>query len=263
VADVAAGTQATPLHAHGAQEELFYVLEGGGAAVTEGGEAAELRPGDAVLRRAGGRAHAFVAGPDGLRFLAMGERTKAEVSRLPRTRSLGSNRAWWRAGDGTDPFSAEAALGPLDVPAELTRPRWLVAAADVEARPWGGDAATGADLGRALGSETTGLKLVRMPPGVRGVTKHCHSGEEELFHVLEGDGWFEIGDERHDVRAGHLVARPAGTGMPHTYGAGPGGMAVLAYGQRDTNDMTFYPDSGVVSLRGLGVRFRVEQVEGA
>lgn len=259
VGDVGPGAQATPLHAHGAEEELFYVLRGGGACVTESGEAAELRTGDAVLRRAGGRAHAFVAGPDGLRFLALGERRRAEVVRFPRVEGLGTGRAGWAAG--ASPLAAEGRLDDLEAPAELRRPRWVVAAAEVEDRRWGGGGGEtrAADLGRTLGSKTTGLQLVRLPAGARGVRPHCHSAEEELFFVLEGGGTFLVGDERLAVRPGHLVARPAGTRVPHTYEAGPDGMAVLAYGQRDPNDMAFYPESQTVFLRGLGVRFRVDQ----
>ena len=51
--------------------------------------------------------------------------------------------------------------------------------------------------------------MLSMPP-------HCHSLEEEIFVVLEGDGhlllWEEDGVEEHEVRAGSVVVRPAGTG---------------------------------------------------
>jgi uncharacterized cupin superfamily protein len=260
---VGPGGQATPLHAHGAEEELFFVLRGGGACVTEGGEAAELREGDLVCRRSGGRAHAFVAGPDGLEFLAFGERARPHVIRLPRSGAHASGRAWWAAGEGEHPLRREAGLGPVEVPDRLTRPRWLVASGEVEPAEWGrGDVrARRADLGRAAGSVHTGLKFVRVAPGDRGVVPHCHSAEEELFYVLEGGGTFEVGEERLEVRAGHLVARPAGTGLAHSHVAGPDGLTLLAYGQRDPNDMCLYPRSGKVYLRGLKVLFHVHAVE--
>jgi uncharacterized cupin superfamily protein len=54
------------------------------------------------------------------------------------------------------------------------------------------------------------------------------------------------------------VARPAGTGVAHAFRAGSAGLRLLAYGQLDPNDMTYYPRSRKVALRGLGVRFEVD-----
>jgi hypothetical protein len=38
-------------------------------------------------------------------------------------------------------------------------------------------------------------------------------------------------------------------------------MQVLAYGTRDTRDVTFYPRSGKVSLRGVGLIGRLEVLD--
>ena len=57
------------------------------------------------------------------------------------------------------------------------------------------------------------------------------------------------------------MARPAGTGRPHTFRAGDAGMQVLAYGTRDTRDVTFYPRSGKVSFRGVGLIGRLEVLD--
>ncbi len=73
--------------------------------------------------------------------------------------------------------------------------------------------------------------------------------------VLEGDGhlllWQEDGIAEHPVRAGSVVARPAGTAVAHALRAGEQGMAVLMYGTRDPNDICYYPRSGKVYLTGL------------
>ena len=72
---------------------------------------------------------------------------------------------------------------------------------------------------------------------------HCHSEEEEIFVILEGEGTLELwpspvragtGAEREDipVRAGHVVARPPGTRVSHCFRAGPNGMTMLIYGTR-------------------------------
>ena len=41
------------------------------------------------------------------------------------------------------------------------------------------------DLGRAAGSEKTGLQLFDITPGKLVNPPHCHSAEEEIFVVLD------------------------------------------------------------------------------
>jgi uncharacterized cupin superfamily protein len=67
-------------------------------------------------------------------------------------------------------------------------------------------------------------------------------------------------EEEHPVRAGSLVTRPAGTGVAHGFRAGEGGMTMLMYSDVDPGDMCFYPRSGKVFVRGLGIVFRPELV---
>jgi uncharacterized cupin superfamily protein len=129
------------------------------------------------------------------------------------------------------------------------------------------------DLGRAAGSERTGIKHVTVAPGQLSAPPHCHSGEEEIFVVLEGSGTLELfasprGSQgyatepsSHPVRAGSTVARPAATRVPHAFRAGPDGLTLLAYGTRDPDDIAFYPRSNKVYLRGVGVIARLEQLD--
>jgi uncharacterized cupin superfamily protein len=101
---------------------------------------------------------------------------------------------------------------------------------------------------------------------------HCHSAEEEIFVILEGSArlhlWpsplrAERGAEReqHELRAGHVVVRPPGSGVSHWFEAGDDGVTMLIYGTRDTNDMCWYPRSNKISWRGLGVIGRIEALE--
>ena len=90
---------------------------------------------------------------------------------------------------------------------------------------------------------------------------HCHSMEEEIFVVLGGDGLLMLGEEQSPVRPGHVIARPAGTGVAHAFRAGSGGLEYLAYGTREPGDMCYYPRSGNVAFRGLGVVARVQPVD--
>lgn len=85
--------------------------------------------------------------------------------------------------------------------------------------------------------------------------------------VLDGDGVLELWErgaqapQEHALRCGDVVSRPAGTGVAHAFRAGAQGIAYLAYGTRDSNDMCFYPQTGRVSLRGLGIALVAPAIE--
>ena len=73
-------------------------------------------------------------------------------------------------------------------------------------------------------------------------------------------GWpMTIGEtKRIDLRRGHVVSRPPGTKIAHSFCGGPGGGTMLIYGTRKPNDMCWYPRSNKVFFRGLGVIARLE-----
>jgi uncharacterized cupin superfamily protein len=117
------------------------------------------------------------------------------------------------------------------------------------------------DLGTAAGSTTTGIKHVVIAAGRDGYPPHCHSAEEEIFVVLGGEGVAFIGEEVHPIRRGSVIARPPATGVPHFFRAGAEPLEYLAWGTREPNDIVFYPRSGKVSLRGVGVIGRIEPLD--
>jgi uncharacterized cupin superfamily protein len=123
-------------------------------------------------------------------------------------------------------------------------------------------------LAAAAGARATGLNHVVLAPGAGGAPPHCHSEEEELFVVLEGGGVLELwaraassASEQHPLRRGDVVSRPPGSGVAHALQAGEEGLTYLAYGTSRPNDMCFYPQSGKVSLRGLGIALSSPQIE--
>jgi uncharacterized cupin superfamily protein len=67
--------------------------------------------------------------------------------------------------------------------------------------------------------------------------------------------------DEHPLKAGDVVARPAGSGVAHALRPGGQGVTYLAFGTREPNDMCFYPQSGRVSLRGLGIALRSPEIE--
>jgi uncharacterized cupin superfamily protein len=117
------------------------------------------------------------------------------------------------------------------------------------------------NLGRALGSVSTGLQHVEVAPGKESCAQHCHSIEEEIFVILAGDGHLLLDDSQTPVRPGHVIARPPATGASHLFAAGENGLSYLAYGTRDPGDICYYPRSNKIAFRGVGVIARLEKLE--
>jgi len=257
------GKWSTPAHAEGTEEEIFYVLAGSGLSWQDG-RVCEVAADDCLVHLAKAEAHTLRAGPGGLDVLAFGQRAHPTMTHLPRAGIAWLGRTWVDVGRGGHPFEQEAAVGEPEVAAPSGRPSSIVATVEVPQveRGSGGDVLRLArDLGRAAGSAHTGLRHVTVPAGKLGAPPHCHSAEEEIFVVLDGDGALLLGDEEHPVRAGSVVARPAASRVAHSLRAGAGGLVYLAYGTREPNDITYYPRSGKISFRGVGVIARLEQLD--
>jgi len=266
------GMWSTPLHLEGAEEEIFYVLAGSGVSVQSEGDDTlgyDVGAGDCIVHLALENAHTLHAGPDGLDVLAFGQRIYAGgVTWLPRAGVAWLGETWAPVGGEDDhPWAREAVAGPPEVAEISPRPANIVNAGDLE--PAERDGATVGrrvrDLGRAAGSERTGLRHAEVLPGKLNAAPHCHSAEEEIFVVLDGEGdlllWESDGVAEHAVRSGSVVARPPGTGVAHSFRAGERGLTLLMYGTRDPNDITFYPRSGKVMLRGVGIVGRLDQLD--
>ncbi len=242
-----------PVHVHGDEEEIFFVLAGGGLSWQRDGACA-VEPGDTIVHPPRRAPHTFLAGPDGLELLAWGSGSDTSITYLPRARVMWCGPRWVPV-DSPHPFKAEGDAGPLERPEPGERPGNVVALADVDPRAF--PAAEVRRLGETAGSDKAGLNHVRLQPGSSGAPPHCHALEEELFYVLEGSGMLTLGGAEHALGPGDVLARPPGTGVPHAITAGEAGLTYLAYGTRVTGDSVYYPEAGQVRLRGLGVTIDV------
>ena len=106
-------------------------------------------------------------------------------------------------------------------------------------------------VGAAAGLKNTGLHLQRLAPGQRSTWPHAESHEEEFVLVLEGevDAW--IDGALYPVKAGDLVAFPAGTGICHAFLNNSDREVRLLVGgdaNRDDNKI-FYPLNPEVKAR--------------
>jgi uncharacterized cupin superfamily protein len=264
---VAPGKLPTPPHSHGASEEIYFVLGGSGLAWQDE-QVHELRPGDCVIHRADELEHTFVAGPDGLDFLVYGTRHPTEYGWLPRSGAV--RLGWpWVEGRTDNPWEIEAQQPPLAYGDPAPRPANIVNVDEVELEEWG--SARTAPLATDERSVLAGFHWERLDPGARGAVPHCHSEEEEIFVILEGEGTLHlwpspvaeargVPHEEIAVRAGHVIARPPGTKVSHWFRAGPDGLTMLIYGTRCANDMCWYPRSNKIYWRGLGVIGRIESL---
>jgi uncharacterized cupin superfamily protein len=264
------GRWSTPAHIHGEAEEFVYVLAGSGESWQDGATY-PIAEGDCVVHRPGEEAHTLHAGDDGLDVLIFGERVYDEAATLPRAASGWFGAGWVRLGGEDDhPWAREAAAGPpeLGEPAD-ERPPTIVRVRDVEPTERNLETVGGRirDLARAGDSERTGLRLAEVFPWKLHTAPHCHSAEEEIFVVLDGDGDLLLyadgpePTEQHPVRPGHTVARPPGTRVAHAFRAGEAGLTMLMYGTRDTNDVCYYPRSDKIFWRGVGVIGRIERLD--
>jgi uncharacterized cupin superfamily protein len=251
------GHAATPQHAE--NEELFFVLAGSGWSHQEDGTFA-IRAGDAIHYRAWEVAHTVIAGDEGLDLIAMGTVDLHGGTRFPRL-NLVKLEHLLVSGDTTDQWELEAALGPIELPAEPDpRPQTIVNLDELEPRAFGPSRAWG--LSRHFGAAGLAFNYAELAPGTQSAPLHCHSMEEELFVVVAGDGVLVLGadEQEHPLRTGSVVSRLPATGEAHTMRAGEGGMTLLMCSDRHGSDMCFYPRSGKVAIRGLGITFRPELV---
>src|SRR5688572_26891664 len=162
------GGQASPVHAHSDEEELFFVFSGSGF-LWEDGAVCAIGPGDVIASPpGGGPAHTLVGGNEGLDVLAFGERRDSEAARLPRLGIAWHGDTWVEGvGQGEHPFQREAALDTVDVSDVGPRPENVVATEDVPLRETrrGRTSVARRDLGRAAGSIRTGMNHVEIAPG--------------------------------------------------------------------------------------------------
>jgi uncharacterized cupin superfamily protein len=262
------GGRSSPVHVELDEEEIFYVLAGSGLSWQDG-KTHEVRAGDTIVHRVAEEDHTLIAGPEGLDVLAFGERTNATASYLTRAGVLRMD-ATVKVAEDRHPWDLEADAGELELPEPSPRPPTIVNLDDVE----GAFEGRAKRLGGAAGSVRTGLNWISLRPGEEGAPPHCHSEEEELFVILEGEGKLLLWPspqahrldpgaevEENPLRAGHVVSRPPGTRVAHSFVAGDAGMTVLAYGTRKSSDIAYYPRSNKIFFRGVGLIARLEDLD--
>jgi uncharacterized cupin superfamily protein len=141
---------------------------------------------------------------------------------------------------------------------------------DAERAPKGANAALydirWGEIASRIGARKLGYSLTVVAPGRRNCPFHNHRVEEEMFYILEGSGELRLGDSRHRLRAGDIIACPPGgpESAHQIINTGSTEMRYLCVSTMESPDICEYPDSGkyLVSAAGDGSagdngRFRV------
>lgn len=139
----------------------------------------------------------------------------------------------------------------------------IVNISDIELQPFPpgyaptGDAAQRfeARIGRVsmqLGAKQLGYNITAVPPGKRAFPFHNHRVNEEMFFVLEGEGEVRIGEERHAIRRGDIVACPPGgpDSAHQIINTSTAELRYLAVSSKLSPEICEYPDSNKYGILG-------------
>jgi uncharacterized cupin superfamily protein len=101
-------------------------------------------------------------------------------------------------------------------------------------------------FGPLIGMKQLGCRLVIVPPGRKAWPFHNHHVNEEMFVILDGVGTLRFGSDTHPVKAGDVIACPAGG--PETahqlINTGETDLRYLAISTMLEPEVCDYPDSG-------------------
>jgi uncharacterized cupin superfamily protein len=122
---------------------------------------------------------------------------------------------------------------------------------DVPLQDRGNDKQFAVKWGRAgplLGLAGLGCAVHVVPPGKKAFPFHRHHVMDELFFVVSGQGQYRWGDETFSLRAGDLVAAPAGTKAHQIINSGSEDLRYLGISTMGSVDLVDYPDSKKIAV---------------
>jgi mannose-6-phosphate isomerase-like protein (cupin superfamily) len=87
---------------------------------------------------------------------------------------------------------------------------------------------------KPLQLENSGLSHYRVTPGYRVPFGHRHTEQEEIYLVVSGSAVVKLDDEILELAQWDAVRIPAG--VMRSFGAGPDGAEILAFGAPNTDN---------------------------
>jgi uncharacterized cupin superfamily protein len=103
-----------------------------------------------------------------------------------------------------------------------------------------------ARIGERIGARQLGYNVTVVPPGKRAFPHHNHRVNEEMFLILEGSGELRLGERTFPIRAGDIIACPAGSheAAHQITNTGAAELRYLAVSTMQYPEICDYPDSG-------------------
>jgi len=100
-------------------------------------------------------------------------------------------------------------------------------------------------IGPLIGARKLGCQLHIVPAGKKAFPHHAHHVNEEMMFIIAGTGTYRAGSESFAVRAGDIIAAPAGDGSAahQLVNTGAGELRYLCFSTRLDPDVVEYPDS--------------------
>jgi len=97
--------------------------------------------------------------------------------------------------------------------------------------------------------------VVRLEPGCLSTEFHYHDNDEEFLIILQGCGVATIGDERHEVAAGDIMAFPSGSPAHELANPYEEDLLYVMGGEKNANDVVHYPRLERSLIKTAGRRF--------
>jgi mannose-6-phosphate isomerase-like protein (cupin superfamily) len=95
---------------------------------------------------------------------------------------------------------------------------------------------------KPLELENSGLSHYRVAPGYRVPFGHRHTEQEEIYLVVSGSAVVKLDDEILELAQWDAVRIPAG--VMRSFGAGPDGAEILAFGAPNTDNADIEMEQG-------------------
>ncbi|MFL6648824.1 MAG: cupin domain-containing protein [Sulfurifustaceae bacterium] len=103
-----------------------------------------------------------------------------------------------------------------------------------------------ASIAPLVGGRKLGYRLTVLPPGKKAWPYHAHLANEEMFFILSGSGLLRYAGAEYPIRAGDVIAAPAGTEAEahQIYNNSAEDLKYLCVSTMVEPDIMLYPDSG-------------------
>ena len=101
-----------------------------------------------------------------------------------------------------------------------------------------------------------------LAPGQRGCPYHFHHAQEEMFIILAGHGSLRVAGQLLPLRPGDVVTIPPGPAYPHQIiNTSDAPLHYISISTQERPEVCEYPDSGKLSVPGLGAHHRSNAVD--